>query len=71
MCGEKVPIDLCVGCHVGSPPHVRGKELHAVEDVQIGGITPACAGKSENDAGCRVRAQDHPRMCGEKTKKIP
>ena len=45
MCGEKVPIDLCVGCHVGSPPHVRGKaEIESYAD-ECDRITPACAGK--------------------------
>ena len=51
---------------LGSPPRVRGKvsrydafRLHA-------GITPACAGKSENGGENVATLQDHPRVCGEK-----
>lgn len=35
------------------------------------GITPACAGKREVFGYQEAWAEDHPRMCGEKTKKIP
>ena len=34
------------------------------------GITPAYAGKSQGCHQCRLRCEDHPRICGEKTKKI-
>ena len=34
-------------------------------------ITPACAGKRPDHLHNKGRRQDHPRMCGEKTKKIP
>ena len=36
-----------------------------------GGITPAYAGKSKSTFIGQSPAEDHPRMCGEKTKKIP
>ena len=35
------------------------------------GITPAYAGKRHNDKNGQVTEKDHPRVCGEKTKKIP
>lgn len=57
--------------HHGSPPHVRGKvELVGCVKLCLG-ITPACAGKSAAYASSTAASQDHPRMCGEKTKKIP
>ena len=34
-------------------------------------ITPAYAGKSIQTILLRLQHQDHPRLCGEKTKKIP
>ena len=34
-------------------------------------ITPACAGKSRISPGFLLSYRDHPRVCGEKTKKIP
>ena len=35
------------------------------------GITPACAGKRAILFRLLSLPRDHPRMCGEKTKKIP
>ena len=43
----------------------------AVERCQNWGITPACAGKSHFATNFHLNKRDHPRMCGEKTKKIP
>ena len=55
----------------GSPPHVRGKGV-PVTNTGIGlGITPAYAGKSDFAGTSTTVAKDHPRVCGEKTKKIP
>ena len=71
MCGEKVPIDLCVGCHVGSPPHVRGKGTGEIMRKVQYGITPACAGKSAVSISLIFRSRDHPRMCGEKCYAVP
>ncbi len=71
MCGEKymgVPTKVE---KPGSPPHVRGKESHARCKRQAHGITPACAGKRTLSEKQVLTRRDHPRMCGEKTKKIP
>ena len=70
-CGEK-----CCAAHSfspcpGSPPHMRGKDHENGRLLSGQGITPAHAGKSVTtvSGGCAFR--DHPRTCGEKTKKIP
>ena len=71
VCGEKAAIFLAVCVPIGSPPRVRGKEIaHPFAGV-ISGITPACAGKRMAFAGLVHNRRDHPRVCGEKTKKIP
>ena len=45
ICGEKHDLQLKGDWQVGSPPHVRGKELHLFQRVSGKGITPAYAGK--------------------------
>ena len=55
----------------GSPPRVRGKVSFADLTKTALGITPACAGKSHVRKPVPGLVQDHPRVCGEKTKKIP
>ena len=71
MCGEKGQRPPLRQQEAGSPPHVRGKVGCLLFRVTPNGITPACAGKRKRKPWtCRSR-RDHPRMCGEKTKKIP
>ena len=66
MCGEKRRPALDVRAVPGSPPRVRGKG-HALRlRLQPPGITPACAGKRRMDGGSYAKAEDHPRVCGEK-----
>ena len=48
MCGEKRICTGDNGPHLGSPPHVRGKEYRAQSIIRSTGITPACAGKSRS-----------------------
>ena len=45
---------------------MRGKVDRAARVAEDDGITPACAGKSKDDAGVYGRVEDHPRVCGEK-----
>ena len=71
MCGEKCLNSLMVAPVTGSPPHVRGKGDSEVISQCTHGITPACAGKSGFFYSTWGINLDHPRMCGEKTKKIP
>ena len=71
VCGEKTDFLLSVHLFPGSPPRMRGKVFYFLLSIFRLGITPAYAGKregaNENDGGLK----DHPRVCGEKTKKIP
>lgn len=71
MGGEKLLVRRSVGWRWGSPPHGRGKDPlhHMVDGAAI--ITPAWAGKSTQRSNARNKGRDHPRMGGEKTKKIP
>ena len=50
---------------------MRGKVRVGVPVVPIPRITPAYAGKSDAFLYQLLRMGDHPRVCGEKTKKIP
>ena len=71
VCGEKCGSIAKCGSHLGSPPRMRGKERQAWPASAAMGITPAYAGKSSHSMFRRSFAGDHPRVCGEKTKKIP
>ena len=71
ICGEK-SWTLFVCCNLlGSPPHMRGKAKSRCTKTTEYRITPAYAGKSIEDTAEAAAAGDHPRICGEKTKKIP
>ena len=71
VCGEKRPGRPALWHVAGSPPRVRGKANYSPTERHGEGITPACAGKRcSTIAGSQYRG-DHPRVCGEKTKKIP
>ena len=66
LCGEKRLFSMLLAYHKGSPPPMRGKGSFVSAVVICGGITPAYAGKSDNEGGrCQLR-RDHPRLCGEK-----
>ena len=56
---------------MGSPPPMRGKVQFWCISMQQNRITPAYAGKRVQHIIYRLRKRDHPRLCGEKTKKIP
>ena len=64
--GEKPPWVMAVVYGPGSPPRVRGKVVEIGLRISGGRITPACAGKSEPSCPRKRRAEDHPRMRGEK-----
>ena len=55
----------------GSPPRGRGKVSGSLSARCADGITPAWAGKSYFDLSLTEYKEDHPRVGGEKTKKIP
>ena len=71
VCGEKGINTLIGGANKGSPPRVRGKAYTWSKEELKKRITPACAGKSLYLYRGGSVAQDHPRVCGEKTKKSP
>ena len=50
---------------------MRGKGCILAGGVGAQGITPAYAGKSCFSSFSYGVVEDHPRVCGEKTKKIP
>ena len=58
-------------CRVGSPPRGRGKATFWDKVRGKVRITPAQAGKSRSEELWLVLYKDHPRVGGEKTKKIP
>ena len=53
---------------IGSPPPMRGKVAAVQKRVNQLRITPAYAGKSDNDFTFKQTGEDHPRLCGEKTR---
>ena len=71
MCGEKHQVGGRHNQRIGSPPRVRGKVDVSERTGSAYGITPACAGKSKNPPFTAIAVEDHPRVCGEKTKKSP
>ena len=69
-CGENSTTCDKLTFPAGSPPQVRGKRGYVPVGGHDGGITPAGAGKTiiaHFNSSCN---QDHPRRCGENTKKI-
>ena len=70
-CGEKPKVTPPHSPYLGSPPRMRGKVTRPRQGANGLGITPAHAGKSGKFVGVVGDFGDHPRACGEKTKKIP
>ena len=69
--GEKC-IAFCKNWAVlGSPPRMRGKGHDGEQSPHKAWITPAYAGKRTSSEKQVSTRKDHPRICGEKTKKIP
>ena len=66
-CGEKAAFQRLHLQRLGSPPHMRGKEIDAFGFPRGHGITPAHAGKSYRSAFPGTMFRDHPRTCGEKS----
>ena len=71
VCGEKNAILSGRKTEPGSPPRMRGKDPETRKRILDYRITPAYAGKSIALIESGKRNMDHPRVCGEKTKKIP
>ena len=71
VCGEKTAEQFKAEYPQGSPPRMRGKAQSYGSGSCPHRITPAYAGKSEVPGWAAETAEDHPRVCGEKTEKIP
>ena len=69
-CGENNGQQGNFARSAGSPPQVRGKQAPASGAFRAAGITPAGAGKTGGDGVTAWSTWDHPRRCGENTKKI-
>ena len=65
MCGEHPTFARPDELVLGSSPHVRGAPTTATSGTINYGIIPACAGSTSLYHTSRMRAGDHPRMCGE------
>ena len=68
-CGENPSINASNSHSQGSPPRVRGKQLHRDGGAERRGITPARAGKTSGVGRRSTFAPDHPRACGENRKR--
>ena len=64
-CGENTPDGGNMVVMPGSPPRMRGKQIHENGLVKLAGITPAHAGKTLFAFACFTLRRDHPRACGE------
>ena len=69
-CGENCAVGVYGSICRGSPPQVRGKLFFKSWLVNSFRITPAGAGKTSGCLIYRGSRKDHPRRCGENTKKI-
>ena len=64
MCGKNLCCLLKLLSSVGSPPRVREELTGKPYATEDGGITPACAGRTDMPIKEITYAQDHPRVCG-------
>ena len=69
-CGENFWVFLPFIVPLGSPPRMRGKPSDTVDTAIGKRITPADAGKTSDMPIYAPQHRDHPRGCGENTKKI-
>ena len=70
ICGEHAHERGFGDATVGSSPHMRGTP-YAIDFVhEITGIIPAYAGNTEDLYLTRRQNRDHPRICGEHTKRL-
>ncbi len=70
MCGEHPWTPGTQKRTAGSSPHVRGAPCKPKRIEVYLRIIPACAGSTTTLGHGEVWNTDHPRMCGEHTKKI-
>ena len=69
-CGENMLLfGLCMH-ERGSPPQVRGKHIGKIGNTFALRITPAGAGKTVATATAHDNEWDHPRRCGENSRRL-
>ena len=71
VCGEKSWPCIADAVPPGSPPRMRGKVLFLAGNRPGHRITPACAGKRLANFCAVGPVKDHPRVCGEKSSRLP
>ena len=65
-CGDKSIRAVLATSAAGSPPRMRGQEIHQSDSMRVVRITPADAGTRQRCRALRLRTWDHPRGCGDK-----
>ena len=65
VCGENQRAKSFVPTESGSSPRVRGKLPMMTDCYAVGGLIPACAGKTERLDALHRDDGAHPRVCGE------
>ena len=70
VCGEHTIIIIRHRSSRGSSPRMRGTLADLPFDVLAFGIIPAYAGNTTKHGTAPVPAWDHPRVCGEHTKRL-
>ena len=68
-CGENVRPVFSVRLVTGSPPRMRGKHVNVKGQKTPKRITPADAGKTIVFNNCKIARWDHPRGCGENSRR--
>ena len=63
--GENSFTSDCSACVIGSSPHVRGKPRDGTRVDHLGGLIPACTGKTSQRARRWSESRAHPRVYGE------
>ena len=65
VCGENNADNTITFPRAGSSPRVRGKPPVVRESRDLGGLIPACAGKTSSNGTAGPVGPAHPRVCGE------
>ena len=64
-CGENFARPPRASASRGSPPQMRGKPFDLLSIIRKDRITPAGAGKTQDNNAAGNYTKDHPRRCGE------
>ena len=70
LCGEKIFLTFQLFHLAGSPPPMRGKAISVYGARAVLRITPAYAGKRVKPVSYYTDITDHPRLCGEKQRRL-